>query len=216
MTKIKICGLTAPEQARAAAEAGADFIGLIFAPSRRKVDAATASTIIKAAKDVKPDIEAVGVFVNETTETIMKTGRAAGLDRVQLSGNETPELARKVKLPVLKVVHVRPDAAPDDILREMDEEERALGDKEHLFLLDTQVRDKFGGTGESFDWYTARAVAAQFPVIIAGGLTPDNVTAAVYTLRPLGVDVSTGVETGGVKDTDKIREFIRKVREYDA
>ena len=94
--------------------------------------------------------------------------------------------------------------------------DREFGGKDHLFLLDTHTKDKFGGTGESFDWYTARAVAEKFPVIVAGGLTPETVTAAVYTLHPWGVDVSSGVETNGTKDVGKIREFIRKVREYDA
>jgi len=216
MTKIKICGLTTPEQARATAEAGADFIGLLFAESRRRIDAATARDIVREAKEAKPDIEAVGIFVNETAENIKAVSEEAGLDRIQLSGSETTAFAKELPLPVLKVVHVRPDTEPNEILREMDEADREFGEKIHAFLLDTQTKDKFGGTGESFDWYTARAVAEKFPIIVAGGLTPETVTAALSTLRPWGVDVSSGVETNGTKDVEKIREFIRKVREYDA
>jgi len=215
MTKIKICGITTEEQARAAAAAGADFIGLVFAESRRRVDAPTARRIVAAARENGSAVGAVGVFVNEPAATIMKVAREVGLDWLQLSGDESAAFGRGLDRPVLKVVHVGGEKSVT-LCRKLARMEKTLRGHQHLFLLDTRAPDRYGGTGRTFDWEAARVASEKFPVMVAGGLTPDNVTEALAALHPWGVDVSSGVETEGSKDVDKIRHFIRKVREYDA
>jgi phosphoribosylanthranilate isomerase len=215
MTKIKICGLMTGEHAGAAAAAGADFVGVIFAPSRRQVGEQEAKRIVKAARKHRRDVQAVGVFVNETAENIMAIADRVRLDWVQLSGDEPAAFGRELGRPVLKVVHVGREKAIT-LCRRLDKMEKELGGHQHLFLLDTRAPGRYGGTGKPFDWAAAQVAAERFPVMMAGGLTPDNVREAIAALHPWGVDVSSGVETDGTKDADKIRDFIKKVRDDDA
>ena len=203
MVRVKVCGISDPEAALAAAEAGADAIGLIFAPSRRRVTARRAREIVAA---LPPFVAKVGVFVDETRERIADTVEAVGLDTVQLHGSETPEFAGAFSLPVLKAVRVR-DA---DSLTGLTEYRVAA------FLLDTHDPEALGGTGRTFDWSLAAGAAVDYRIILSGGLRPDNIVEALDRVRPYGVDVSSGVETGGAKDRGKIREFVRLVREWDA
>lgn len=203
MVRVKVCGISDPEAALAAAEAGADAIGLIFAPSRRRVTAGRAREIVAA---LPPFVAKVGVFVDETRERIADTVEAVGLDTVQLHGSETPEFAGAFSLPVLKAVRVR-DA---DSLTGLAEYRVAA------FLLDTHDPEALGGTGRTFDWSLAAGVAVDHRIILSGGLRPDNILQALDRVRPYGVDVSSGVESGGAKDRGKIREFVRLVREWDA
>lgn len=214
MTKIKICGLKNGAHARAAVEAGADFIGLVFAPSRRRVNVTEARDVVQAVKENDNDVVTAGVFVNEKAKNITAMADEVGLDWVQLSGGEPASLCRELDRPVLKVVHVGGDKAVT-VCRRLDRMEKALKGRQHLFLLDTRTPDGYGGTGQTFDWEAARVASARFPVMVAGGLRPDNVADVLEALQPWGVDVSSGVETEGTKDVDKIREFIRKVRAYD-
>jgi phosphoribosylanthranilate isomerase len=215
MTKIKICGVTTEEHARAAADAGADFIGLIFAPSRRRVSPPEAREIVRAVKKHGFHGETVGVFVNEAAENIMKVVDEVGLDWVQLSGDEPAAFGRALGRPVIKAVHVGAESAVV-LRRRLARLEKELGGHQHLFLLDTRSPEKYGGTGKTFDWEAVKVVVERYPVMVAGGLTPDNVVAALEALHPWGVDVSSGVETEGSKDVSKIRDFIRKVRDHDA
>lgn len=215
MTKVKICGVRTAAHGTAAAEAGADLIGLVFAPSRRQVTADEAKAVVTAIKKSDTDVQTVGVFVKETAAAINATADEAGLDWVQLSGDEPAALGRELERPVVMVVHVGGETSKV-LARRLDAMEKELKGHQHLFLLDTHTKHAYGGTGTAFDWDAAKFAAGRFPVIVAGGLTPENVTDAIEALHPWGVDVSTGVETDGDKDADKIREFIRKVREYDA
>lgn len=215
MTKIKICGITTEEQVRAAVEAGADFIGLVFAESRRRVGPNEARNIAKAARKRGNGVQTVGVFVKETADNIMATAEKVGLDWLQLSGDEPASFGRRLDRPVIQVVHVGGESSVT-LSRRLDRMDKVFRGHQHLFLLDTHAKHRYGGTGKAFDWEAAKVVAERFPLVLAGGLTPDNVTDALDALHPWGVDVSTGVETDGSKDVDKIREFITKVREYDA
>ncbi|HEY7123560.1 MAG TPA: bifunctional indole-3-glycerol-phosphate synthase TrpC/phosphoribosylanthranilate isomerase TrpF [Ktedonobacterales bacterium] len=207
--RVKICGVRTPEQALAAAEAGADYIGLIFyPPSSRLVTPEQAAEITQTLRNRrnsgKHAPKTVGVFVNEPSEKINALAQACSLDLAQLSGDESPEICRAIAIPVIKAV--RP---------------RILDDLEHLaayrpgvqaFLLDTPVSGMWGGTGAVGDWSLACELARRHPILLAGGLTPENVGAAIEAVQPWGVDVSSGVETNGSKDTAKIQAFLAAAR----
>jgi phosphoribosylanthranilate isomerase len=216
MTRIKICGIKTEEQAIAAAKAGADFIGLVFAPSPRQVTPDIARRLVAVVKKNRSTSEVVGVFVNTPAGTVNRTASMCLLDRVQLSGDETWEYCREIRRPIIKVTRVSRNNPPEQVIKDIEYGIRTLNGHEVIILLDTAAGEKYGGTGRAFDWELAQPIARQFPVIIAGGLTPANVGRAIKKISPWGVDVSTGVETGGVKDMDKIRKFIEAVRQTDA
>ncbi len=212
MTKVKICGITEVAQALAAAEAGADFVGLVFAPSKRQVDAERAKEIIAAIKKRKP--LAVGVFVNTPADAVNRIAEYCGLDWVQLSGDEPGEYLKDIQKPTIKAIRVRSQQSSQELLTQIATGYQAYGE-DSIYLLDSHVEGSYGGTGQTFDWTLARGVAQRFPVIIAGGLSPENVAQAIRRARPWGVDVSSGVETDGVKDISKIKSFIQAVRKAD-
>ncbi|MDR7522443.1 MAG: phosphoribosylanthranilate isomerase [Armatimonadota bacterium] len=206
MTRIKICGISDEAAAAAAAEAGADAIGLIFAASRRQVDASRARRIAAA---LPPFVTKVGVVVNEPLDRLRALVEAVRLDAVQLHGDEGPAYCQAVRdagVTVIKAIRV---AGPLDAARL-----RAL--PVAAVLLDTHRPGVRGGTGEPFDWRWAVPVASAMPVILSGGLSPENVAAGIAAVRPYGVDVSSGVETDGRKDPGKIRAFVAAVRAADA
>ena len=218
MTRVKRCGISETVHALAAAEAGADFIGLVFAPSKRLVDAERAKEIITAVKGQaergEPKILTVGVFVNTPAAEVNRIAEYCRLDRVQLSGDEPWDYLRDIERPVIKAVRVRKQQGSEDVLAEL-----ALGYQirgpDFVCLLDSQVEGSYGGSGKAFDWRVAREAAERFPVIIAGGLSAENVGQAMRLTRPWGVDVSSGVESQGVKDISKINAFIAAVRQAD-
>lgn len=211
MTKAKICGITNGEQALAVANAGADFIGLVLASSRRQITPDEAIPLALAIHSLNQHPEVVGVFVNFEFPTVNRIAEAMQLDWVQLSGGESWQYCREIIRPVIKVIHVAGQSSAD-IIASVETGYKMLAGKKFMFLLDTSKKNFYGGTGETFDWGVAREVAARFPVIIAGGLTPENVGSLVEEVHPWGVDVSTGVETNGKKDTTKINAFIQAVR----
>jgi phosphoribosylanthranilate isomerase len=216
MTVIKICGLKYEEDVLATAEAGADFIGLMFASSPRQITPAAAAKLTSALKKAKAKVKTVGVFVNTPAPTARKIAEACRLDWIQLSGDEPWEYCQELTRPVIKVVKIGLNTRPRTVISQMNEGAALLGKQKHIFLLDASVKDKYGGTGVPFDWNLARPVSEKFEVLIAGGLRPDNVKRAIKTLKPWGVDVSSGVETRGAKDIKKIIKFIEAVKEADA
>lgn len=207
---VKVCGLRQLEHALGAACAGADFIGMVFAESPRRVTVEQGQTIVAALEKTfswerRPLI--VGVFANHTKDEVIAIAQACRLDYVQLSGDEPWNFAQGLPWPVIKVVKVGPDAHLDCLLKEIEQGQRKLPPGSHL-LLDAQVAGQAGGTGQIIDWALATAIAARFAVILAGGLKPDNVTQAIDVVRPWGVDASSGLETNGQKDPAKIAAFV--------
>ena len=148
----------------------------------------------------------VGVFAGQGLETVNAIADECGLDLVQLSGDESWRDCLLIARQVIKVVHVEKGAAAGDLLR------RIEGGTAIACLLDTAAGGAYGGTGRTMDWTVVREVAARLPIVLAGGLTPDNVGEAVRAVRPWGVDVSSGVETGGQKDAQKIGTFVRAAK----
>jgi phosphoribosylanthranilate isomerase len=215
MTRVKICGIREKAHALAVIEAGADFIGLVFAPSKRQVTPARAGEIVGAANSRSDAIDTVGVFVNMPATEVNAIADSCNLDWVQLSGDESWEYCRQISRPVIKAIRIRQGQSPEQILADLATGAKILSSKKHLYLLDSEIEGRYGGTGTAFDWALARQAAEQSPVIIAGGLTPQNVAQVIEVVTPWGVDVSSGVETGGVKDIAKIRAFIEAVRKAD-
>lgn len=201
MIKVKICGITNLDDALAAVDAGADALGFVFyEKSPRNVNPMQASAII--AK-LPPFVQAVGLFVNDEAERVNWTADFCGLDLIQLHGDEEPDYCPEIRRRVIKAFRVK-DAASLVPLRRYS----AAG-----ILLDAWSPAAPGGTGETFDWDLAKEAAEFGRLILAGGLTPDNVRRAVEQVRPYAVDVSSGVEAApGKKDHDKVREFIRRAK----
>ncbi len=215
MTRVKICGIKEEVHALAAVEAGADFIGLVFAPSKRQVIPAQAERIASVVKATGQAVEVVGLFVNEPARTVNEVADFCRLDRVQLSGDESWEYCREIKRPLIKVLRVSRKHSTESLGDILAEGAKVLGDKQFIFSLDAHVKGKYGGTGVTFNWNVAKQIAGQYPIIIAGGLTPENVARAIKQVAPWGVDVSSGVEVNGVKHTARIRAFINAVRRAD-
>ena len=223
MTRVKICGIRQPADALAAAEAGADFIGIVFVPRRhRRLDCDAAAGVVRALRtaDVDPGSNApkiVGLFAGQPLDEVNRTIHSCGLDMAQLCGEESPEYCRRVDAPVIKVVHVAGGAAGSQAAASLAEQIADYGDAGFLITLDRLVEGVQGGTGQSFDWDVAAQLGQRgLSFILAGGLSPDNVAQAVADVQPWGVDVSSGVETGGVKDRDKIQAFIHNARSADS
>lgn len=200
---VKICGLVWPDDAADAVAAGADWIGINFWPrSTRYVDIERAREVAAAARAAGP-VEVVGVFVNQPDHYIETAVAVVGLDRVQLHGDEPPAVCARYE----RVVKAVPLASRDDVMR-------ISQYSCEMFLIDTPTAG-YGGSGRTGDWTLARAaVEAGHRVLLAGGLTPDNVAAAIAAVAPAGVDVAGGVEAGpGVKDKDIMRRFVAAARE---
>jgi phosphoribosylanthranilate isomerase len=210
-TRIKICGIRDKNHALAAVEAGADFIGLVFAPSKRQVTPTQACEIVNAVKKSSDATKVVGVFVNAPASQVNEIADFCALDCVQLSGDESWEYCREVIEPVIKAIRIG-QQSPEELYAELSAGSKLLSSQRFITLLDSQVEGEYGGTGESFDWNLAQQVAKRFPVIIAGGLDPKNVARLIETVKPWGVDVSSGVESNGLKDASKIRAFVKAVR----
>jgi phosphoribosylanthranilate isomerase len=216
MFRIKICGITNSDDARAVAEAGADAVGLNFYPmSSRYVSAATARAIAEA---LPAGIVKVGLFVNADVDVIRRTAEHAGLDLIQLHGDEPPEFLRDltgaVSLPVMRAFRWGP-AALTPIVEYLGQCRR-LGCLPRLTLIDSCQPGAYGGTGTTADWAavaTYMTVPNVPPLVLAGGLTPENVAAAIATVRPVAVDTASGVELGpGRKAPVLIRAFVRAAR----
>jgi len=213
-TRIKICGIKEKSHALGASKAGADFIGLVMAPSPRQVTVVQVREIVSVIKEHGKATEAVGVFVNMPAPVVNRIAQDCDLDWVQLSGNETWGYCQMINRPLIKALHID-GQSPEEIGDYLARGCEALSGQRYLYLLDSKVEDRYGGTGITFDWNLAGAVARRFPVIIAGGLTPQNVGEAIKAVAPWGVDVSSGVEVNGVKSINQIKAFIEAVRRAD-
>jgi phosphoribosylanthranilate isomerase len=218
---IKICGLRTIPMVVSLGTLAIDDVGFVFAPGKRTVTAEFAGTMIKALRLTGSFARAVGVFVNPTLELLADTLKAAPLDVIQLHGQESPEFCQEIKIrfngiAICKVFAVKNEMEQSAISNQLDPY-RGLCDS---ILLDTYDPHVGGGTGEIFAWsripaYQAWAIEAGMPLIIAGGLKPDNVGELITNYKPDGVDVSSGVETAGVKDILLIKAFIERVRQHD-
>jgi len=207
MTMVKICGITGEEDGLTAAEAGADLLGFVFyPPSPRGIDPQRATRIISAVSRAGYAVQFVGVFVDERESYVQEVAARCNLDYVQLHGSEPPQLVARLAqngLSVIKGVRI----AGKESLRELERY------SPHLYLLDSYLPGLPGGSGETFDWRVCLRAKHLRPFLLAGGLNPDNVAAAVRTVRPWGVDVSTGVESSpGHKDHAKMRRFIARAK----
>ena len=199
MTKVKICGFTEAENARQAAIAGVDAIGLVFYDkSPRNIDILRAQEIIEA---LPPFVNRVGLFVNANPSFVDEVLCEVSLDTLQFHGDESPLDCSQYQMPFIKSLRVKPAT---NVLQVADEFSSASA-----ILLDSFNPSAYGGTGEAFDWSLA-CVDISLPIILAGGLNETNVSAAISQVKPYAVDASSGVESApGVKDIDKIVAFIR-------
>jgi phosphoribosylanthranilate isomerase len=204
MTLIKICGITNAQDARVAADAGADAVGLIFAESPRRVGVEEARRISMALPE---HVLRVGVFVDEQPAEILRISREVGLDLAQLHGDETPEDVTAIRqggVKVMKALRVKSAAS----LRALD---RYGAD---LILLDAHSESARGGTGQRFDWEVAKSSTGRDNIVVSGGLGPENVREAVEFFQPYGVDASSSLEDGpGKKNSERVRRFVLAARD---
>ena len=203
MTKIKICGLTRTEDIEMVNEFLPDYIGFVFAKSRRQVSAEQAKEL---KNKLRPAIKAVGVFVNEKPENIAEIANQGIIDLIQIHGDEDAaycaQLRKLTQAPIIKVVRVERE---DDFagIEEFDCD---------YYLFDTLSSKEYGGTGKAFDHSHLYNKEIKKPFFVAGGLNQDNVAAVIEVIKPFGVDTSGGVETDGIKDVNKIKEFTKQGR----
>ena len=227
MIRVKICGIGNPDDACVAAEAGADFIGMVFVPERRRrITPDDARDIVNSVRALDAPLRPgsgqasprmVGLFADQPLEEVNEVVAHCGLDAVQLCGRESVEYASAVDCEVIKVVHVPASyRAPDDV-PQLAGRVQEYAESGCLVTLDRLVEGIQGGTGQSFNLEVAASLSSRgVSFLLAGGLTPANVGRAISIVRPWGVDVSSGVETIGKKDRRKIRRFVENARHADA
>jgi phosphoribosylanthranilate isomerase len=203
MTWIKICGITNREDALKAVSLGIDAVGFIFAASPRRVNPLTVREIVQ---DLPPSVFKVGVFVNQDLSEVEKIAKDCNLNILQLHGEESSHYCRRSSFPVIKAIRVK---GPES-LKEMDLYPHVT------LLLDTYHPAKAGGTGTPFPWEIAVEAKEKRDFILSGGLSPENVGEAIRKVRPLGVDISSGVESEpGKKDFSKMVDFVKEVKKAD-
>ena len=202
MVKVKICGITNPQDASMAIELGADALGFVFAPSPRQV---TPENVRQIVDNLPPFVRTVGVFVNEDLRTIRDIADFCGLDMIQLHGDESPAFCRELMPYTVKAFRLK-DASTLSSIGLYRGQIRAL-------LLDTYQKGLKGGTGKAFNWNLAvRAMAFGVPVILSGGLGPLNIQRAIATVRPYAVDVNSGIEERpGQKDPTLMKRLMEKI-----
>jgi phosphoribosylanthranilate isomerase len=206
-TRIKVCGMREMAEVAAVVAAGVDAIGLIFVEqSPRSIDPERAREIVAS---LPPFVEAVGVFVDQEAAAVNEIVRYCGLSLVQLHGAESPAYCAAINCRVMKVFRMRPSLTREDLA--------PYGEEVCAFLCDTFQEKIAGGTGQTFDWRLLEKLAPPRPVVLAGGLTPENVGEAVRQARPFAVDLNSGVEFApGRKDLDKVRAAVAQVAAADA
>lgn len=204
MTLIKFCGITRRDEALTAQSLGAWAVGEVFAPSRRRIDPESAANINQS---LDKGIIKIGVFVNEKLENLKLIIRLCALDMVQLHGEEPPEYLDELPVPAIKAFSLAGPVNADEVRRW----------RSWAYLFDTYSKAAYrGGTGHSFNWDWLEPIRRQERIILAGGLNPGNVPAAIKKIKPLAVDVSSGVEyPEGGKDPARMEQFIKQVKEAD-
>ena len=215
MTKFKICGLRDADNALVAANAGADFLGLNFVPGvRRMITPEQALSIVGRLRSTLGERipTLVGLFANQRVDEVNHIVDQCGLDLAQLCGDEPREYWDEVAAPVIRQIKVRDDVPTEAAIEAAARQIEEVIGSGHTPMLDKYERGALGGTGRTFDWRVASELAARYDLVLAGGLTPDNVARAIAEVGPWVVDVSSGVETDGVKDAAKIRRFAQEVR----
>jgi len=196
-TRIKICGLTNLNDTLVAVHSGADAVGFIFAPSRRRIDPENAQYIIQK---LPPFVSVVGVFMNQSLDEVKEIMDLTGVEVVQLHGGESPEFCEKIPKRIIKRIPIHQGDAQENLIERM-----------KPYTVSAFILDPGAGDGQTFDWEIAKSI--EQPIILAGGLTTENVKQAVHIVQPDGVDVSSGVEIRpGDKDPRKIKQFIQEVR----
>ncbi len=215
MTRFKICGLRDADSALAAAHAGAAYLGLNFVPRvRRRITPDQGKAIVSRVSDKlgtdRPGL--VGLFADQPIDEVNGIIEACGLEHAQLCGSEEPDYWDRIRANVIKQVKVRPLASQRETVDATLAQVNDVVSRGNIALLDSYKKGALGGTGHTFDWDIASRVAQEYDVVLAGGLSPDNVVRAIQQVGPWMVDVSSGVETDGVKDHAKIRAFAEAVR----
>ena len=213
MTKVKICSVQEAEHILAAAEAGANFVGLNFVPGvRRRLPEDKAREMVQAFRDRynRTGPKLVGIFVDQPLDEVDRILQECDLDMAQLSGHEPLEYAKQVSRPVIKAVHVPAGKPAGEVIASLRPLLAELESAGILPLLHPDVGQALGGTGAALDWEIARALGTDRHFLLAGGLEPENVAQAVRQVQPWGVDVSSGVETAGIKDVEKIEAFVQR------
>ncbi len=210
MTIVKICGIKTLEDALTAIEMGADMLGFNFYPeSPRYVTPSMCAHISRRVSDQAPHVILVGVFVNMSPAEILRLLNACELHLAQLSGDEPPEVLEALGDRAFKVLRTTHESDLQNALLRYSPRIRPPA-----YLFDAAVRGKYGGTGKQANWELARQLAQRLPILLAGGLTPENVAIAVEQVRPWGVDVASGVESEpGQKDPRKIKAFIQQAKQ---
>jgi phosphoribosylanthranilate isomerase len=199
--KVKVCGMTSLKDALVAVEGGAVAVGFIF--YKKSPRSVTMKTVREIVLELPPFVDTVGVFVDETAEQINKIADYCNLDIIQLHGDESPTFCKKIRRKVIKAFRIK----------DMQSVKKLSSFQVSGFLLDTFSENLHGGTGKVFDWNLALPAKKFGPVIMAGGLTPNNVQQAVRQIRPYGVDVCSGVESEpGIKDHKKVRAFLNNAK----
>lgn len=199
MTKVKICGLKREEDILYVNKLKPDYVGFVFAESTRKVDKLRAKELIKG---LDRGIKKVGVFLNESMEQVNEIADYCGLDVLQFHGDEEPKYCNSFQYEIWKAFRIKD-------IHSLNEVKRYNVDG---FLLDTFIKGQYGGTGKTFHWEMVSNISKSKNIILAGGLTPENVTTAINIIHPMVVDVSGGVEIEGHKDFHKMKNFIESVR----
>ena len=213
MTKVKICSVQEAEHILAAAEAGASFVGLNFVPGvRRRLPEDKAREMVQAFRDKynRTGPRLVGIFVDQPLDEVDRILQECDLDMAQLSGHESLEYAKLVSKLVIKAVHVPAEKPAEEVIASLRPLLAELDSAGILPLLHPDVGKAHGGTGAVLDWEIARGLAGDRRFLLAGGLEPENVAQAVEQVQPWGVDVSSGVETAGIKDVEKIEAFVQR------
>lgn len=222
MTKIKICGIKTLKDALAAIEAGADYLGFNFYPkSVRFIEKSACAEITSVLKREHPQIKLVGVFVNSPVEEIKDILQTCHLDLAQLHGDETPEMLSAFNGKAFKAIRLSAETSVDEsvypFLKSVFIRESVTESVyKPVMLIDAAVKGVYGGSGVTADWTAAAELAKKYPLLLAGGLTPENVADAVHQVQPWGVDVASGVESApGEKDAGKMSAFVKAVREVE-